>query len=60
MAIFRRGLYKQSPSSVTVEFETDLARSRAIHITVDVKRVYGNKARYYAEDNRAESNCTHW
>ena len=23
-------------------------------------RVYDNKARHYAEDNRTQSNCTHW
>jgi len=29
-------------------------------VTVDVNRVYDSKARRYAEDNRTESNCTHW
>jgi len=28
-------------------------------VTVDVNRVYDSKAGRYAEDNRAESNCTH-
>ena len=25
-----------------------------------MNRVYDSKARRYAEDNRTESNCTHW
>jgi len=42
---------------VVLQCESDQARSRTIHITID--RMYDSKAWRYAEDNRTESNCMH-
>ena len=53
----------RDPSSVAVYSATDQARSRAIYTqspSASVNRVYDSKAQRYAEDNRTESNCTHW
>ena len=47
--------------SVAVYSARSTKRGLALYIvTVDVNRVYDSKAGRYAEDNRTESNCTHW
>ena len=52
--------YKQSRLSVTVYSARATKRGLALYTAVTVVRVYGSKARRYAEDTRTESNYAHW
>jgi len=52
--------YKQSPSSVTVQCETDQARSRVIHRHSGRESCVWQQGSTFPEDNRKGSNCTDW
>jgi len=52
--------YKQSRLSVTVYSARATKRGLALYTAVTVVRVYGSKARRYAEDTITESSYAHW
>jgi len=56
--LFTAGIGRPSATRCCVVQDRPSAVSRAIHS--QGRRVYDSKARRYAEDNRTESNCTHW